>query len=567
MPAASNTKSRSKQVKTPRAQKPKKEKGIKKTRTSKKRETKSSKVTLDEINSTLDYYQKLFEGETFCWDSTNDLYIPQCFDPRQDPPEAKQKMIQYYNTYGFVVLKDRTTDTNPPVDEPNSIFTKTHTLSYWSQRHTAEINHHLRKVFNVANRPSGSTIGFDNSINEDAIIKSRAMPMKLNIGLINGTMYENSSNRVSVGTATEEDDNDEMMCDSKGAVSGNITAIDDSVSQSVPSWVLRASCLLPYADFRNALEPDEKNRESPNNLIASIEDSTCMFSTSSNLAKMQGDCLHFLPGSISERKSQRELRQLKAAAQTKTGDFPVDSIGQSADMEFSQYINYEERHKWPRGFLSTSNDNSSFSLIPGFHNIFTKLKKYMEDTHYGSKRTTTRAIPPPELGLDGACRVKRILLQEGDLLVYHPAFVTKLQANLSPTSHAYGLKVMFFNPELRGFTGFDYSSRRMATAYSYVNNDERVFGHTFFLKRRGATFLMDGTFVPKLNPLLVPHTLAVTLATNKKTVDADPLKDSLSDPILDLTRINSTLFYWARNIIDRHYSRNPPVHQIINTNL
>jgi hypothetical protein len=314
-----------------------------------------------------------------------------------------------------------------------------------------------------------------------------------------------------------------------------------------------------------------------------------MFSTSSRLSKLQSDSLHFLPGLISERKLQKEMRNIKDAATAMK--IPLYVSGKP----LSNHLTFEERCKWPRGFLSTSQDNSSFSFVPGFHNVFPKLKEYMDTKKYGSKRTSTRAIPPPELKLDTVPEenednglglglgigmhqmTKRIILQEGDLLLYHPTFVTKLEANLS-RNHAYGLKVMFFNPQKRDFGEYDYLTRTITSAHSYVNNDERVFGQPFFLKRRGTTFLLNGNFTPKINRLLYPteelrdmlnsddgskhpeyhqqldildeREYTATMVTSENIHGRDD-----GDELVYHLCLNKTLFYWSRNIIDAYYTR------------
>jgi hypothetical protein len=320
-----------------------------------------------------------------------------------------------------------------------------------------------------------------------------------------------------------------------------------------------------------------------------------------------------------DRSSGTSLPSASASASASASVPAIDNC-RSTDT----YLTYEEKCKWPRGFLSTSNNNSSFALVPGFQNVFPQLKQYMDDINYSKKRTSTRAIPPPELALDDLVKpklnpsltstptanygygqtmstvvdsakttptgrkTKRILLQEGDYLIYHPTMVTKLVPNkgINPYDHGYGLKVMFFDPSSRGFSGFDYRARRMAVAHSYVNNDERVFGQTFFLKRRGTTFLIPGAFEPKMNPILYTRAFELCNAEPEshqrkrwRWGDEDDDEDEDEDENEDekyrpgrerwtetdreelrhndnTPRVNNILLFYSRNIIDRHYGIN-----------
>jgi hypothetical protein len=65
--------------------------------------------------------------------------------------------------------------------------------------------------------------------------------------------------------------------------------------------------------------------------------------------------------------------------------------------------------------------------------------------------------------------------------------------------------------------------------------------------------MLNGTFTPKFNPLVYPYDVAASLAA--RAANQSHKNKAQDDPVCELMSINSTLFYWARNIIDRHYSR------------
>ncbi len=336
------------------------------------------------------------------------LLIPEVFDLSAI---SLKRAKEHYEQYGFAVFNVLAGET----------FREQCLLS-----HAEQIENYLKK-FNMELNKSAKVI--------NAIRRKKEFPSKLNQGLVVGTLFQ----------STEETNMDE-----------DLQYLDDYLAQSEIAWILRSFC-APF--YRAHFAPlFEKSGE----LLASVEDATCVFTEGSPHQVLQSDDLHFLTGVL--KKGTR---------------------------------------KDARGFLSI-NDGDSFATIPGFHLSFGVLRKNMMENRYTEKRTSTRAIPPAEYKLGTDIYVKRILLKAGQYLIYDHRMPVQLKAQTINTQPHMGMNVMFFDPIQRDFTSEDHRKRMEAAMVSHVVNDERVFGHTFFIKRRGLQFLLPGKFRPILNRLICP---------------------------------------------------------------
>jgi hypothetical protein len=327
----------------------------------------------------------------------------------------KATIKEHYDKYGYVIIN---------VQECYGDW-----FDSAASKHISMIDDYL-KYFSV---------GKQNFVPE--IQSLRKIPAKLNLGIISGTPFYDSTNQSTNDLKYQ---------------------IDDYINQSETAWALRYMCKHAY---KMVLDEQHQSDE----LLSSIEESTVMLlESSSNFKIIQSDKLHYLPKIVSQE---------------------TDEFG---DMY------------WPRGFLSL-NEGSSFSFIPFYHWIHETLKKNMIDNNYLLKRTVTRIIPPKVYGLETSTFVKNINLQPGDYVLYNP--MIPIQMKNQPkhlTAPHYGLKVMFFDPEKRNFNLLDHHQRMISCMSKFVVNDERVFGHTYFIKRRGTHSLIEGKYTPTFMSFLLP---------------------------------------------------------------
>lgn len=312
--------------------------------------------------------------------------------------------------------------------------------------------HHFSEIYLYLKKFGLEAVGTDNIKRVNSIWRKKEFPTKLNLGIIGGTMFQTSANKYQEQMDMDIDEPSEIQPNNSVESAKHL---DDYISQSMITWTLRSFCSEAYKHLFQLEGP----------LLASVEDSTCIFSKTCHLKTFQTDTLHFLPKVFSK-----------------------------------------DAYQEAKGFLSI-NEGDSFVTVPYFHTLFQTLYQNMKENKYVNKRTATRAVPPEQYGLDNDRFAKRILLKKGHYLVYNNKMLVQFKEQRSSVEPHVGLNVMFFEPEKRQFTSADHTQRIMAAYTSYVVNDERVFGHTFFTKRRGTQFLLKGKFEPHLNPLLCPSFL------------------------------------------------------------
>lgn len=375
---------------------------------------------------------------------------------------------EYYEKYGFVIF--------------NIIHSQN--VREFLDRHIVNIQIHLHK-YNLSDEFLVNQE--DRSRHVNNIKRSKSFPSKLNLGCINNTMHRLSENDdgfiqkmtdLNVSSPVNQLHNIEAAFSSiqrTEKISTDFERLDDSISHSEEAWFLRSFCSIYYKALivQNVTIKDDQVQ-----LLSSIEDSTCMFSKKYHLNSLQEDRLHFFPGIIIEKKATKQLFENYTKLEDKR---LVDTFN-------NNIMSIEEKIRYPRGFLSC-NDGDSFSIVPCVHKYFSTFIKDMEQNGYSRKRTTTRAVPPKEYQFESI----RIPLNKGDFIIYDPRLPKKLLTPTGEFNH-YGLNTMFFDPIGRNLTKLDHSERVMACLRNVVINDERTFGYSFFTKRRGQHYLLDGTF-------------------------------------------------------------------------
>lgn len=373
-------------------------------------------------------------------DSTDpEIIIPNVF--KLDNVEEAKK---HYLEFGFVVFDVFSSATQE----------ETECKKKYASLHCYKIFEYL-KLFEIDVMNSTTLKSDITKINNIRLKKK--FPPKLNLGVIGGTLYQNSVNSSVIQTESESDSSEEEDPLIVSRIPASMEKIekqrqfDDYIAQSKTAWLLRYFCHDVYKQMFGL-----ENKK----LLASVENSTCMFPSSSKYSTLQSDKLHFLPRVFSN-------------------EMFLDA----------------------KGFLSL-NEGNSFSLIPYIHNSFEVLQKNMKKNGYINKRTFTRAIPPKKYNLDHSEYVKRISLKMGHYLIYDPRLLVKFNAEKTQKIPHVGLNVMFFDPIEREFTEEDHSQRLFATMGSYIVNDDKIFGHTIFTKRRGKEYLLPGTFQPEINELV-----------------------------------------------------------------
>lgn len=408
----------------------------------KKKKINNMKRSLDESTSDTQYITQHLN--TILKENLNlvgNTIIPIVFSPHHQMELARK----HYETCGFVVFDGEGSIPHQHIDE-----------------HLKQVDEYLNITIN----------NYHEQHTKRYINKKKTFPLipnKFNMGRIVGTLYENSPNlndSLAPPILMVEEEEGEANVD----ISPNDIVVDDNINQSENAWYLRGACAPIYAEFIS-LQMER--------LLSSVEDTTCVFHRNTPQSKLQNDVLHFHP---------------KAFNVT------------------------EEQVKFPRGFLSL-NTGSSFAIVPGFHTLFDKFKEEISHSGYLRKRTRTRATVPKKYEED--VKPFNILLSKGQLLLYDIRLPTKMSSDgvdamtnvndeegvvsSSGTStlpeerrntHV-GLCVAFFDPAPRKFSEYDFFTRKLAAVNNYVCNNDRLFDHFIFIKRRGLHFKLPGTFSPR----------------------------------------------------------------------
>ena len=256
----------------------------------------------------------------------------------------KIEYLNYYKRYGFVVFNiydivEHKEKIDRCIELHISTIQKYLEDYHLSDNYVKELNHPNKISSHVNN-----------------IKHKKLFPSKLNFGSIGGTQYKHDS-----------------PTNVKYDLFPDYETMNDFISQSEIAWLLRYFCFYLYKDLLLNVGIINNN----DYLLASIENSTCMFSNLYGLSRLQEDGLRFYPGIISDKRTGKPNQKT--------------------------YLTIAEKIKYPRGFLSL-NDGDSFSIVPGVHKPFYTLIKDMEDSGYSIKRTTTRAVPPIEYNFNPIAR-------------------------------------------------------------------------------------------------------------------------------------------------------------------